>query len=543
MTPLSAKYRTWSLICLLLPLVAAWIILLLANLDARDGRAMLFMDEAIFFDNTKAILSAETPSSLWRAWLVGPEHRYGQIGFMTTAVIGWLPWLVAGDAGLILAIRMTCATALLTAYGLLGWCLLRLRPGSALPGVALVAMCITLPSTVYYGTMPKPEPFQLLLLAGYLVLSVRRGVVLGPHALLLGGVFGAKISGLPVVMGFFVLGVFQLWSAECGERQQWVRRAAIAVCWIVLGAVLCEPAIVCDTRAYVTWTFGMTTHGADNVATGPRAWIDLLSGGLLPFHQGFWWLACAVAACALGFGIWNVAQRGWRDALTDPRITLGVGVLVCGLGSLGLIMIAVHRLWEFYLHLGFVMTLMGILLLGSITAGGRAPIWDRALRPVGLGIFGVTVALWCWIGIPRALAKADALCKRSQQPEFAAQRAAYGTIISVTKEVSARLGRRIVAIIDPELWDAGKQPWMDRWQAWGPDWDGVGDIKIMTTTRNPFATPTPGNVAYLTALTTTGNDPYELWQPEGVPAGMLILIRRSLQAQIAGHSIPTALPP
>jgi hypothetical protein len=66
---------------------------------------------------------------------------------------------------------------------------------------------LTIPSTAYYSTMPKPEPFQLFFLSIFLLMHIRKQYRIQTHFIWLGLAMGAKISILPLVLVVFAHGI------------------------------------------------------------------------------------------------------------------------------------------------------------------------------------------------------------------------------------------------------------------------------------------------------------------------------------------------
>ncbi len=164
-----------------------------ANLDLTDLRAGLFMDEVIPFDNIRRIITASSPEALGFAIADGGDHRYGRIFYNISALFGWLPYHLAGDPGLIIAIRSTQVALLIGAMVI--FCLSLLRTWRVRVFALLAMAC--LPYTDYFLTQPKPEPTQLLWYALFMFFAVRRRFAFGWHWIFLGLAFGTKISAAP----------------------------------------------------------------------------------------------------------------------------------------------------------------------------------------------------------------------------------------------------------------------------------------------------------------------------------------------------------
>ena len=166
-----------------------------ANDDMRAGRHVLFMDELITYDSAMAFLQVESLKDLFYAF-ADSDGRYGATLYYSSALVAVLGNAFGGDAGAILLIRMLLSVELAAAYLLLAFVLISNR---LLSLVALLTL-IFLPTTAYFATMPKPEPLQLLFLAIFLYLFVKRRQFFGWPWLF----FGLASAGLG--FGWFRVG-------------------------------------------------------------------------------------------------------------------------------------------------------------------------------------------------------------------------------------------------------------------------------------------------------------------------------------------------
>ncbi|MEM7041792.1 MAG: hypothetical protein AAF543_03165, partial [Pseudomonadota bacterium] len=220
-----------------------------SNLDLSGGRYMLFMDELITHDEVRRILESGSLSELvWN--IIAFDQRYGRSMFLLTSLIALPSWLVGSEQAFIIATRMAQALFLGTSYLILSFLLIR---SNILRAIAMVTL-ITLPSTAYYATMPKPEPLQLLFLSIFLWLFVIRQQATGWPWLFLGLAFGAKISVVVLIPIFVVLAWL---GAEGSVREK--TRALIIGCvpQFLLGWLASVPIILTGKSGvdtYLKWT-------------------------------------------------------------------------------------------------------------------------------------------------------------------------------------------------------------------------------------------------------------------------------------------------
>lgn len=415
-----------------------------ANLDLREGRPFLWMDEMIGFDGVKGILAASTPAEFWSAVLDGGDHRYGRIYYNLTALGAWLPYKVWGEPGLIVALRSVQVGALLAAAILLAGTFLRTWRARCLTLVAIG----TLPYASYYFTMPKPEPIQLLFYACFLRFAVRKNFGPGWHWAFLGLAFGAKISAAPLcaVAAFAAVldSLIRRPRVALLAREWAVAGFGFLAGWIIAVPILATPTKV-HLQSYLSWTFQGTGHGSDNSAITIVDWLREQLGGSL--MRGFFppWVAILVAGASvvlLGaalIAVWT-EHRNWRQrpSLLHPWIVIAMAA------SLTLpVMLAVKRLWGFYLFPGQVLALVGVAALAeqAFTLRPASTALTRFWR-WSAGITATAFALLTCFDARQTLAEFNRLAKRSSEPEFRANLATYRAATTSLDRLASQLGQR-----------------------------------------------------------------------------------------------------
>lgn len=156
-----------------------------------------YIDEQVTFKGVYRILTADSASQFWWEISNGGDLRYGRILWYTLAVAGYIPFSIWSTEGIILTGRLISASFLISAYALLtitfinNW---RFR-------IPCFLILLSLPFSSYFSTIPKPEPFALLSLGIFLILSKKNSLELNrPYWIWLGIAFGCKISFLPALV-------------------------------------------------------------------------------------------------------------------------------------------------------------------------------------------------------------------------------------------------------------------------------------------------------------------------------------------------------
>ncbi len=186
-----------SLICILYLSIQA-------NTDLAGARYILSldMDELISFDGVRSLLHAPSLSSFIHGIIDGKDHRYGRLFYNILAITSYFPEKINGISGQIIATRLTVSVALL--MGMLLLITTHIQSWT-LRGITFMTLLV-LPSTPYYLTLPKPEPFQLVFIALFLMLAKRHHYQFGYYWFFLGIAFGLKISTLFIIPIVAVMG-------------------------------------------------------------------------------------------------------------------------------------------------------------------------------------------------------------------------------------------------------------------------------------------------------------------------------------------------
>lgn len=436
-----------------------------ANLDLADLRAGLFMDEVIPFDNIRRIITASSPEALGFAIADGGDHRYGRIFYNISALFGWLPYQLAGDTGLIIAIRSTQVALLIGAMVI--FCLSLLRTWRVRVFALLAMAC--LPYTDYFLTQPKPEPAQLLWYALFMFFAVRRRFAFGWHWIFLGLAFGTKISAAPFCAAAAVLAVAHSWVYSAGWKRTIVGGATATFAFWV-GWIIAIPMLALPTRervsAYIGWTFKTTGHGTDDSRITILDWLkSLLTGGDVVGGAYPPWVAITLFSTVflvLAIALFSLWQR--RIALRDLFETQ-TGWFVLGLAAALLlpIMLAVKRLWGFYLYPGQIFAVVAVAgIAEQWLAAPEPPAWMKLSRRAALAALAALMLTGCYFSGRAALKEYNRLAHRTRDPAYIRNLAVYESAVEIltplARKYSRENGRPLDVVYDPFLFLPDRQP-------------------------------------------------------------------------------------
>jgi hypothetical protein len=482
-----------------------------ANTDLADGKYVLFMDEELVFSGVRKILHPPSAEDFVKNVVDGNDHRYGRILWTTSALASFLPERWFGETGQIIATRMIQATILWLAYLVFVTTFLRRWATRA---VALLLLAC-LPSTAYYATMPKPEPLQLLFLALFLRPALSRRFVFGAYWFWLGAAFGAKISALPVVALSFVLALALPWidlRGLRGSRDESAGRFALRPAlgrffsrakahvlqrapWVELAksggvfyAGLCFSVPIlayARHKQWLRWTFFKMGHPYDDPAVNWLTWMKFTLYDWLDVPPS---LLLALGAMALGLAVFIVAICLREDQDESPlwrhRLWESLAIGLFGAGMILAVAVRADRVWEFYLHPGAVLGVMG--LVGVAEAGvclwssGGPSASRRAAASGAWALLAGLVLTALVYRMPAAHADFLQLARRSQSPEHQRMLGEYHSLVRDLGQLSELLDRRLkVSYSARLLWPAST----DRYEIamhWAifQGWDAQFDVVV-----------------------------------------------------------------
>lgn len=518
----------------LLPLVPAVVFIVLtipANLDLTLGRFALFMDERITFDGVRAILNPPNFQDFVYAITDGGDLRYGRILWNVLALVSWIPELIFGESGQIIASRMVQVGLLVASVLLISYSLLKHWATRTLFGLAVFAI----PYMAYYATMPKPEPIQVFLVTLFFVVSFRNGEtnLFGKHWILLGLAFGAKIATLPVMLAVLAGGL--LFRKNLPKP---IELFASGI-WFALGLGLAVPTLllpmllifasgyfyakfdigkfgylnygltllaistvstigfVDNFAPWIDRTFLNTGHGADRDDVNFFSWIDYFMSDWVSnsIFLSLMFVFLVVLAWISSIRRLYLENFAWRQ-----RLMIAVILFASGTGLSLAIMLSAQRLWGMYLFPGFFFQLAGLFVLVEYSLSKvelRENLFTKkkelAEKFSGFSMVTVLLALSLFDWIPDTTNELQRLSTRTESQEFKEDLQSYEQLERFMDEYSKLSSDQLLAVVSPRVFHRESDSDYEVVEFFGPYtyWSEPIDLIVLTENNTPSGEPKP----------------------------------------------------
>lgn len=466
------------------------------------GPQSLFMDEKLIYDGVINILKPSNFKSFIQAVIDGGDQRYGRLLWNLIALFSFIPYKIWGVTAIIFIERMVGATALAIAFFILA----RLYVKTTTYRVILLIALFTLPFSVYYATTPKPEPLMLLFLSLFLLRFFRSKNLYGGHWIFLGMVAGLKISGFFILIAIcffcfldsvrkgivpskskllttlasfmigisisvpslFIVGILGLGFLllSNSELSKFSRASSLILLFVVL--ILTVRISLSSARNYLAWTFGGTSHGSDSDSINIVSWstyifktyINSSSINLLLFLVLFIW------------GLQRLFVKGIFEAL-EP---IFMGIFLFLFTTLP-ILLFVHRLWGFYLWIGFAFLVC---------------VFARIIELSSFNAIRLSTGLLIWVlfmtyqgnnPVSSFWAEASNISNVENSPEFKVQQTRYTKIAEILRVASVEKDLVLRVAYDPLLWVPASTSEFSINLFWGPftNWQENYDLIVLSS--------------------------------------------------------------
>lgn len=454
-----------------------------ANTDLIDGRYSIFMDEQIVFDEVKKILSSSTYIELLNN-IVNGDHRYGRIFFYTSALSSAIPADIFGAAGQITSIRLFQTTLLLCAYLIFTFTFFR----SWTIRASVLLLLLLMPTTLYYFTMPKPEPLQTLFLALFLWSANKNNFKFGWYWIFMGLAFGAKISVAPYILMFGILAVYQ--NAPMILTIEFWKTIIKSIFFFFIGFFIAEPILLYGKlEIYLNSTFRNTTHGADEKTITVMSWLDFIYSTVSPVFTVILVFGVLLLLSKTSSGIIKLIKNNplasnFSLSILTPlsKQNIGYFILLSGIFMLFIIILRVDRLWYFYLHLPFIFILIGTF----IVLENYILYKNKVFKSISI-IFILTSVLYSSAYLlPNITEKYMAMSKRTEAISFKVKKHEYTYIKSFLNKVALKEKKKLNVYYDPHMFllDSTKDYKIIRFWGWFHGWENNADIVIFYPKHN-----------------------------------------------------------
>ena len=502
----------------------------IANSDLIEGRFSLHVDEQVLFDGVRKILNPDSKAQFLYLLFDGSDHRYGRLFWNINAILGYLPENIYGAMGQIYSGRMSSTFFLIISYIIFTITFFKSWFFRLLTIITLLAM----PYTIYYMSMPKPEPLQLFTLSLFFYFFKKTNWDLSSwYWIFLGLAIGAKISTLPFAMCilFFVI----LRNYKESQFSKDFENISEPVFFTFLGLVISIPMLIKNFTtsiifykiiirflekgkihtanlkllviffviimnfifayaAYYFFDFNTVlkywidrlypnfNHGLDNININYFSWIKYL------FND---WLSCPpVYGLIFIYSILVVNIAYFYDFLRSFRlsnITFSnkTILILSGLFSLNLIFLGVDRLWGFYILPGFLFICIGTLAISEYLIERYNSLsfsFKFQLIPYFFILSLLIMFVW-WI--PMNSKEYKRLSSRTKTVEYAKDYRSYSSIMNELRLISLKKNKILDVAYDMSLFQPENDQNFHTKPIWGPylDWDNNADVLVFSGYR------------------------------------------------------------
>lgn len=523
-------------ILIILILSIIFVLAFRANIDLSSGSHVLDMDERITFNGVQNILHPKSINSFMYGIYNGGDHRYGRILWNSIAFFSFVPELLFGEQGQIVASRMLQVILLFTSILIISLGLVK----KTYLRVILICLLLALPYSSYFMTLPKPEPLVLLFLSLFFVFYFydKRSWIW----IFLGLAFGAKISTLPVVVVFLFIEYVWLY-----RRRSWgqgiekynfdgIYYFFLGLCLavpilmpVLVGIILCNFIILALGRRWASFfnyrhiarvvgyflillsckrllmiwinsTFLSINHGSDLYTVNAKAWIVFVYEQWHDLPQYLWISFISSLVALLILGLRKFILEGRKSSASNHSLKSGLVIFFIGCILNLSIFFSAQRLWGFYLYPGFFLMVSGAMILIDSLTDGQSVNQDwmtKAAKYFCYFIVAQAFTIFCF-WFKAEFDQLSGLMRRSSSAEFLEQSASYDAVLKFLNKISdGGSGARVLTIAyDPSMFLPRSttryqvQEFWGPYKAWGvaptPDFIVFSSIHVLKNqTANP----------------------------------------------------------
>jgi hypothetical protein len=465
------------------------------------------MDEKIIFDGVTKILHPTSLIVFLENVIDGGDQRYGRILWNLAALVSFVPERIFGEPGQIVATRMLMS--FMVGLGML-ILICALVQNKTLRIIALASGLIA-PFTLYYSSMPKPEPILILSLALFVKFHKQYNFERNFYWIFLGIFLGAKISSLPYFISILAFIVFDR------NKHKIIKRIKLILPWILIGFAISVPSlgILClitilvvssfeikpnnkytkislifaliisaiffrtNIYHYLNWTIFGSAHGSDDSQINFTSWLKFIVDTWFAHVTLFVVTFIAPFLVLMSYSKSQIRESILRDRLIN-------GLFWGSLFSVLLIIIDVKRLWGMYLWIPYFILLVIILVILEKIINTR--------RILGVGFISIWFAVFALQSTHQITAYQkdySSLTTRTQQESFKIQEEQYNLIQQTLNKISDESKKKLIVKFDPILFQPANTDKFEIQLFWGPfaDWESDADVLILSKyhTENEFA--------------------------------------------------------
>jgi hypothetical protein len=451
------------------------IFLIPANIDLSKSSAELFMDEQISYNEIYKIIHSKGFINIIHS-IIGEDQRYGRIIYLIPSLFSIIPTLIFGESGQIISTRFIFFIFLFLSY----FIIIKTFIKNEFISILLFISLICLPTTAYYSTMPKPEPFLLFFLALFLFYFIKKQGLFGWYYLFLGLAFGCKISIFPSILFFVLISVFlELKNGTNNFTDKYLLKNILkSALYFLLGFFICVPILPLSLikpeffKLYLYSTFLGTKHGSDNATVNIFIWIKSIFTTW--FNSP---IVLSVSVYALIISIIFYSFYKLRKHNFNNYNLIWIVLFVLSITQVFPIMLFVKRVWFFYLHAGFV-----FFIVLFFFSAERLIFQKRKLKIIYLFLFIFTFYSFIY-NFNNQINYLLVQSKRTKTEDYLIQKDRNVYILSILNQYYES-NKNLNIFHSPQFF---KLPNFRVKEIWGffTSWDEGADIVILSNSNNP----------------------------------------------------------
>ena len=501
-----------------------------ANSNLIEGRFSLHVDEQILFDGVRRILNPDSKEQFLYLLFNGGDHRYGRLFWNINAIICYVPENIFGSMGQIYFSRMSSAFFLISSYIIFTVTFLKIWVFRLIGIITLLAM----PYTFYYVSMPKPEPIQLFSLSLFFYFFTKSNWKVNSYYwIFLGLALGAKISTLPIALCITIFTLCKILKDP--QYSMDLKHIPKTSFFLFLGLVISVPILmknflcsiifykvfICLAKKsgiYLTnikikivvfaillnfihtyaayhffeldtlfkyWldsTIFNVAHDLDNININYTSWLTYFFNDWLvspPFYS-FIFAYCVIS---INIAFFYHARNSIR--LFDKIFSNKSLLVISGLFSLNLIFLKVERLWGFYILPGFLLIVIGTLMISEYFMD-KSNFLKSPLKFQSISysfILTLLIMLIWWL--PMNFEEFQKLSSRTKTKEYKKNYRSYYAIIHELNSISTKKNKVLTVAYDMALFQPTSNKSFHTSPIWGPytDWENGTDVLVFASFR------------------------------------------------------------
>lgn len=525
----------------------------LALFDMSEGRFALDMDQRISYDGLFSLYHSSSFREFVYNFTTGFDQdlRYGR-GFWNITSVAVFPFFVIfGVPGQIVATRIFGLFVMTISYFLFARISIKNRTFQLLTVITLMLLT----THIHYIANPKPEPLLLLFLSIFLTIYSKQKFQFGWSYLILGIAWGLKVSIAPLVLIFVILSIWVTYLSR-NSIVELIQRVALSAAYFLFGWVVCSPVLFVGLWPLIATMFAlaMIAHsflskkknqyrktrllesvlGISTIAlfvflyfgskighdfslslVNPvkekiKFWLATVSGeshlGGVNFESIASWVSLINQEFFSGFGFiilitfgltlyWScqelIAQK--FTGCNSPYLCNSILLVILGTVSLVSVLSSVTRLWDFYLHLGLVLLIVGIVgvLSTKIEFNGISDEGEKSLfnnRNIAFLCITAFFAVSILPNIPKATKELVELSSRTSNESYIVSMEDHDFLNNLFERQFELSGNTIRVAYDPPLFipDASEKLAISPIWSEFQDWSSNFDYIVFSESRLPW---------------------------------------------------------